>query len=63
MRKQYKKQLSINENFINLKFFKKLAKKNHLKLKAFYVSNKAEKVRNAFGNFLASEIVGVFSLR
>lgn len=62
MREQYKGQISLNENFINAKFFKKMARDNGLKLKITYISNKVEKIRNLFGNYFASEIVGSFKL-
>lgn len=60
MRKQYKGQLSMNKNFINSKFLKNIAKKNSLNLKIIYISNKFESIRNLFGNWLASEVVGVY---
>jgi ubiquinone/menaquinone biosynthesis C-methylase UbiE len=63
MREQYKNQLKINKNFINSKFFERFAKKNDLKVKIFHVSNRVEKIRNIFGKWLASEVVGVFKLK
>ena len=50
-----------NENCINLKFFRNLAKVNNMNLKVFYLSNKFSALRNIFGNYLASEIIGIFS--
>jgi len=61
MREQYKEQIESNGNFINSGFFKKLAGKNNLKLKIIYISNRFEFVRNLFGNFFASEVIGIFS--
>lgn len=63
MREQYKGQLKMNKNFINSKFFINLAKQNALKLKIIYFSNKREGVRNLFGNYFASEVVGLFKLK
>lgn len=61
-RKQYKEQIKINNNFINSKFFKTLAKKNNLKVRIIYLSNKGGVFRNFFGNFFASEVAGIFQL-
>ena len=42
---------------------KKFAKKNNLQLKIFYLSNKFGFIRNIFGNWLASEVVGIYTLK
>lgn len=62
-RNQYKGQLAMNKNFINAYFFKKFAEKNALKVKILYVSNKANKLRNLSGNWLASEVIGIYRLK
>ena len=50
-------------NHTTASFFRKIAKENNLSLKIFYLSNRFGKVRNLFGNYLASEVVGVFYLK
>jgi SAM-dependent methyltransferase len=52
-----------HSNYTSAKFLKELARKNNLKLEIFYLSNKFGLIRNLFGNYLASEVVGVFYLR
>lgn len=63
MRKQYKGQLAINKNFINSKFLRTLAKEDNIELNIFYLSNKFGFIRNLFGDFLASEVIGVFKVK
>jgi ubiquinone/menaquinone biosynthesis C-methylase UbiE len=62
-REQYRGQIAMNENFINANFFRELARKNSMKIKIFYVSNRAGFLRNNFGNWLASEVIGIFELK
>lgn len=58
-RKRYLKEVE-EETPTNTKLFLRLARKNGLKVKIIYLSNKAEKIRNAFGKYLAGEVVGIF---
>lgn len=56
-------QLIEAERFISKETFEDWAKKYDLKLEIFYLSNKGGWFRNPFGNWLSSEVVGVFYLK
>lgn len=51
------------ERFISKETFEHWAKKYNLKLEVFYLSNKGGWFRDLFGNWLSSEVVGVFYLK
>jgi len=61
-RRDYKRMLE-HENMITDVFFKKIAKDHNLKLELKYISNKFDFLRNLFGKFFASEIIGVFTIK
>lgn len=50
------------ERYTDAQFLKELARKGNLRVKIVYLSNKYGFIRNLFGNWLASEVVGVYSL-
>jgi|SRR3989344_2592418 len=50
-------------NFTGRKFLIWLARKNTLKIKIFYVSNRFESLRNIYPNLLSSDVVGVFKIK
>lgn len=52
-----------NENFINERFLRQLAKKYGLPVEVSYISNRFEKFRNLFGKYLASEVVAIYNLK
>ena len=62
-KKSYSKELKLYSNFTNSDFLRKLARKNNLKIEIKYLSNKFSLLRNLFGNYLASEVVGIFRLK
>ena len=62
-KKIYKKELKSYSNFTNSNFLKSLEKANNLNLKIKYISNKYGFIRDPFGNYLASEVIGIFKLK
>lgn len=62
-RKAYGEELRLYSNFTNSNFLRGLAKKSNLEVKIFYLSNKFGLFRNLFGDYLASEVVGIFRLK
>nr|AKQ03305.1 ubiquinone biosynthesis protein UbiE [uncultured archaeon Rifle_16ft_4_minimus_37913] len=50
-------------NYTDSDFLKNLARKNGLKIKIFYISNNFSSFRNFLGDFLSSEVVGVFKIK
>jgi len=61
-KKRYLKEIN-NEILTNTSLLKNLARQNNLKVKIIYLSNKAGKIRNVFGKYLASEVVAIYDLK
>jgi len=51
------------ENYTDSNFLRKLAKQNNTNIEIKYLSNKLNKIRNLLGDFLASEVVGIYKLK
>ncbi len=63
-KKIYGRELKLHSNFTNQGFLKKLGERNKIKeVKIIFISNKHGILRNLFGNWLASEVVGIFKLK
>lgn len=63
---KYKKQYDYcvkYENLIDTEFLKKLANKHNAEIKIIYLSNKYGFLRNFFGRFFSSEIMGIYKLK
>ncbi len=62
-RKQYLEEITKHSNPTDLKLLRRFAEKNHLECKIKYLSKQLGFVRNIFGRWFASEIVGIYNLK
>tara|TARA_Y100000310_G_C20545696_1_gene745451 strand:- start:389 stop:1009 length:621 start_codon:yes stop_codon:yes gene_type:complete len=52
-----------HENYTDNEFLEKLSKKNKIPLEIKYLSNKFSLIRNIFGKYFSSEIIGIYNLK
>lgn len=62
-KKEYIKELKDYSNTTNSALLKKFAKNSDVEVKMYYFSNKFGFIRNLLGNWLASEVVGVYNIK